>query len=139
MNNQKLKNTILYVEVVGFVFILLINWGLELFDLLPYFTDGQPTPVNWPEACVETATILAMAAIVIGWTRHALTRIRQLEGLVHVCSYCKKVEVNGRWISIEEYILDKTETFFSHGICKDCMAEHYPDLVDSGSNPRAEK
>lgn len=129
MNAGKLKSTIIYVEVIGFAFILALNWGLELFDLLPFFVGGDPTPVNWPEAGIETAGIMVMAVVVIGWSKRSLSRIRHLEGLLHICSFCKRIETKGRWIHVDDYVRERNETLVSHGICTECLAKHYPELT----------
>lgn len=56
-------------------------------------------------------------------------RAMKLEGLLPTCSYCKKIrDDKGQWHSIESYIEERSEAEFSHGICPDCMARHYPEL-----------
>ena len=52
----------------------------------------------------------------------ALTRVRQLQGLLPICSYCKKIR-NDRnyWQQVESYISEHTEAVFSHGICPECF------------------
>jgi len=51
----------------------------------------------------------------------ALTRVKQLQGLLPICSYCKKIR-NDRnyWEQVEAYITEHSEAQFSHGICPDC-------------------
>jgi CheY-like chemotaxis protein len=51
----------------------------------------------------------------------ALARVKQLQGLVPICSYCKKIR-NDRnyWQRLESYLGDHSEAQFSHGICPDC-------------------
>ncbi len=54
------------------------------------------------------------------------SEVKQLEGLLPVCSYCKKIRKDEKehdhahWVEIEEYIHDKTDVDFSHGVCPDC-------------------
>ncbi len=49
------------------------------------------------------------------------TEIKQLEGLLPICAYCKKIrDDNNTWQPVETYISDKTEARFSHGICPTC-------------------
>lgn len=44
-----------------------------------------------------------------------------LSKIYPLCSYCKKVrEKTGKWISVEEYVLDISGTMASHGICPGC-------------------
>jgi DNA-binding response OmpR family regulator len=49
------------------------------------------------------------------------THVRQLEGLLPICSYCKKIRVtDDEWQVIEGYITAKTGARFSHGYCPEC-------------------
>jgi len=51
----------------------------------------------------------------------ALSQIRQLSGLLPICSYCKKIrDDKGYWNQLEVYIRDHSETEFTHGICPEC-------------------
>jgi hypothetical protein len=54
--------------------------------------------------------------------------IKLLEGLLPICSYCKKIRDDagtgtgeGKWERIEDYIYKKTEQEFTHGICPECV------------------
>jgi CheY-like chemotaxis protein len=51
----------------------------------------------------------------------ALTRVHQLQGLLPICAYCKKIR-NDRnyWQQVEGYITEHSGAQFSHGICPDC-------------------
>lgn len=56
----------------------------------------------------------------------AKERIRVLDGLLPICSACKKIrDDKGYWNQLEVYISDHTDTSFSHGICPDCAIELY--------------
>ncbi len=64
----------------------------------------------------------------------ALSHIDKLEGILPICSYCKKIrlegtapEDQGNWLQIERYIGERTEAQFSHSICPECLKKHYPD------------
>ena len=52
----------------------------------------------------------------------ALARVKRLQGLLPICSYCKKIR-NDRnyWQQLENYIGERSEAQFSHGICPDCF------------------
>ncbi len=59
----------------------------------------------------------------------SLARVRQLEKLLSICSFCKKIQdENGHWQQIESYISYRSETRFSHGICPECGKQHYGDV-----------
>ena len=59
----------------------------------------------------------------------ALIDIKQLSGMLPICSSCKKIRNDdGYWQQIETYILDHSEVEFSHGICPDCAKKLYPEF-----------
>jgi DNA-binding response OmpR family regulator len=52
---------------------------------------------------------------------HYTTEIRQLQEMLPICMYCKKIrEDEDYWKQIEQYIGERTGSGFSHGICPDC-------------------
>jgi len=64
----------------------------------------------------------------------ALSHIKKLEGILPICSFCKKIRLEGSdpekqegWVKIEGYISEKTDAKFSHSICPECMKKYYPD------------
>jgi len=53
------------------------------------------------------------------------TEMHQLEGLLPICSYCKKIrDENDSWMPIEGYISTRTEATFSHGACPSCVEKY---------------
>lgn len=51
----------------------------------------------------------------------ALGKVKQLEGIIPICMYCKKIRDDKEsWQQLEAYITEHSEAFFSHGICPDC-------------------
>ena len=61
----------------------------------------------------------------------ALSRVKTLQGLLPICSYCKKIR-NDRnyWQQVEGYIGDHSEAQFSHGICPECYARFVQPELD---------
>ena len=58
--------------------------------------------------------------------KEALEKIKELKGLIPICSTCKKIrDDSGYWNQIEMYIESHTDAFFSHGICPDCNEKLY--------------
>ncbi|HTM58453.1 MAG TPA: response regulator [Candidatus Udaeobacter sp.] len=53
--------------------------------------------------------------------------INRLSDLLPICSFCKKVRAaDGEWQEIDQYLQARDQADFSHGICPDCRAVHYP-------------
>lgn len=59
----------------------------------------------------------------------ALKEIKQLSGLLPICSSCHQIrDEKGGWDRIERYIQQHSEATFSHTLCPTCAKELYPDL-----------
>jgi hypothetical protein len=59
----------------------------------------------------------------------ALIDVKQLSGMLPICSSCKKIRNDeGYWEQIEAYIRDHSEVEFSHSICPGCAEKLYPNF-----------
>ncbi len=60
----------------------------------------------------------------------ALARVKQLQGLLPICSYCKKVrDDRNYWQQVEAYIEGHSDAKFTHGICPECREKYVvPEL-----------
>ena len=63
--------------------------------------------------------------------QNALDEVKQLSGLLPICSHCKNIrDDKGYWQKVEFFIAGRTDTQFSHGICPDCLTKHYPKMAE---------
>jgi sigma-B regulation protein RsbU (phosphoserine phosphatase) len=54
----------------------------------------------------------------------ALTMVKQLSGLLPICSYCKRIRRDGDyWQQLEAYVAEHSEAEFSHGVCPECFEQ----------------
>ncbi|SLM28173.1 putative PAS/PAC sensor protein [Desulfamplus magnetovallimortis] len=61
--------------------------------------------------------------------QEAMANVKQLSGLIPICSHCKKIrDDKGYWNQIEAYISEHSDAQFSHGICMECAELLYPDF-----------
>jgi len=93
--------------------------------------------VSWARSLVlrERALVHDLSAL--------LANVKELEGLLPVCAWCKKVrDDQGYWQQMETYISDHSKADWTHGICPDCMArmmqgqEGFPSTDASAQSPR---
>lgn len=78
---------------------------------------------------VNTEKLEREHLVTINDLRIALDEIKTLRGILPICSHCNKIrDNNGRWNRIESYIAKYSEAEFSHGVCQECAAKHYPDM-----------
>ena len=67
----------------------------------------------------------------------AMAHIKQLKGLLPICSYCKKIrDDQDYWQEIERYISIHSDTKFSHGICPPCFEKFSEGLGFSKEDAR---
>jgi hypothetical protein len=66
----------------------------------------------------------------------ALSLIKTLEGILPICSHCKKIRIEGAdpkkqegWVQIESYMTEKTDAKFTHSICPECAKKFYSDII----------
>jgi PAS domain S-box-containing protein len=52
----------------------------------------------------------------------ALHERRPLGELVKICADCKRIrDDDGRWVSLERFLADRTKARFTHGLCSRCV------------------
>jgi CheY-like chemotaxis protein len=61
----------------------------------------------------------------------ALSNVKQLQGLLPICSYCKRIrDDKNYWRQVESYIGEHTDAQFSHSYCPDCFDQHVKPQLD---------
>src|SRR6266581_9226877 len=62
--------------------------------------------------------------------------IEQLEGLLPICSYCKRIRNDhDHWKTLEDYIEQHFATQFSHSICPDCYTKYVEPQLERRHGP----
>lgn len=64
----------------------------------------------------------------------ALAHVKRLQGLLPICMHCKKIrDDNATWHNLETYFQEHSEVMFTHGVCAECRATHYPHIAARGA------
>jgi sigma-B regulation protein RsbU (phosphoserine phosphatase) len=64
----------------------------------------------------------------------ALSNVKQLRGLLPICSYCKRIRGDDQyWQQVEGYIAEHSHAQFSHGICPTCYATVTAELDEAAA------
>ncbi len=73
--------------------------------------------------------------------KNALDEIKQLQGLLPICSYCKRVRTDDNyWDEIETYVSRHSEAKFSHSVCPSCYEKYVkPQLEELRKKKEKEK
>ncbi len=114
------RRTLLW-HSLGFLIILVLTWCDSLYDLMHVVFRY---PAQRPDELSEM--VAKLGVIVLLWLLSALklyqivSRLSYLERFLHVCSWCRRIEYNNQWFSLEEHFLNQTGTAATHGICPAC-------------------
>lgn len=106
--------------------ILTVLYSGDLIDINgePHILSSVDDITGRKQAEVERERLIADL-------QSALTRVRQLSGLLPICASCKRIrDDQGYWNQIEVYISEHSDADFSHGLCPECVAKLYPDIDD---------
>jgi K+-sensing histidine kinase KdpD len=117
-----------------------LRWGLVFAVAMPLvhlsFTKFWITPFRLIDATINTSIRIIvfvgfayLANRVAVQKRQLEKEVQTLEGILPICSFCKKIRnQDGNWESIESYIKKNSEAEFSHGVCPDCCKTEYPEI-----------
>jgi hypothetical protein len=93
-----------------------------------------PPPASWTLQIADTlidVVLLVAIALMVDYIVRQDREIRVLEGLLPICSFCKRIrDEQGEWRQLETYIAARSQARFSHTFCRDCGRQEYPDLAD---------
>jgi DNA-binding response OmpR family regulator len=113
------------------LYIILLTANGRSEDIVTALDAGADDHVTKPFNREELLARIKVGERIIGLQNALVHRIRDLEdaaseiktlqGLLPICSYCKRVrDDQNYWSQIEGYISRRSGAQFSHGICPDC-------------------
>jgi hypothetical protein len=124
-----ISTRIIVFEAIAFIFIMLLIWLDQVIDIPYLFLGAEATPINWREALFESIIVGVVGAIIINYTIKLFRRMKYLEGILPICASCKRIrDEKGDWRQMEDYIDERSEATFSHGICPECAEKLYPEF-----------
>jgi CHASE3 domain sensor protein len=83
-------------------------------------------------------TVLALAAVLAGTVAYfVIRRLHDLEGLIKVCAWTKRVQWHGQWISFEEYLSRRFNLDCTHGMSEEAAEQVNAELANTPARPQA--
>lgn len=113
-------------------YLILLTSKARPEDIVEGLSAGADDYITKPVDRDELHARLQVAARIVGLQQRladrvadleaALARVRQLQGLLPICAYCKRIrDDRNYWNQVETYIGEHSDVQFSHGICPSCL------------------
>jgi hypothetical protein len=109
---------IVLFESFAFLFIAVVAWIGE--GVIEPILFGKNFKHNWADPLIQTcATVIVAVPTLIGsWCLSK--RLHYLEGFTRICAWCRRVNINNNWVSIEIFLRNRFRAQTTHGICPMC-------------------
>ncbi|MCK5064442.1 MAG: response regulator transcription factor [Candidatus Fermentibacteraceae bacterium] len=114
-----------------------LDCGTDDYITKPFYPEELRARINAGQRIIEMQSRLMSQANDL---RNSLDHIKTLQGILPICSFCKKVRNDKNyWHQLEDYISTHTEAMVTHSICPECMQIHYPEIHQRMARKRAEE
>lgn len=113
-------------------YLILLTAKSDKKEVAKGLDSGADDYITKPFDCDELRARLHVARRIIGLQRRlaeqvsrlgeAFNSLKRLQGLLPICCYCKRIRNEKEyWEQVEEYISERSDASFTHGICPDCF------------------
>ncbi|PYS29544.1 MAG: response regulator [Acidobacteria bacterium] len=117
LDGIELCRTVRAADMPNYCYIILLTALRGKDRYLEAMDAGADDFVTKPYDPEELRARLMVAERIVRLQEH----VRRLEGVLPTCMYCKKIrDDHNVWVGIEQYITQRTEASFSHGVCPEC-------------------
>jgi hypothetical protein len=107
-------------QSLGFLIVVVLTWSDAIFDLAHAIL-GLPHRAEDLNRTAITTVVLVLLWMFSAYKIYlVVSRLSYLESFLHVCAWCRKIEYNDQWLSLESHFAQKTGGTVSHGICPEC-------------------
>lgn len=120
--NSQLSKIVLY-QNLGFLGIIALCFLDDLTRLPSLIFSDHPFAFVFRRTTLEMLLVLAVWFVVSASTRRILEHVRYLEKFLRVCSWCRRINYQGQWMRLEEFMQQGFDTPTTHGICTECLQQ----------------
>jgi hypothetical protein len=110
----------LFWQSLGFLIVVVLTWSDAIFDLAHVILGLPHREVDIDRTAITTVVIVLLWMFSGFKIYLVVSRLSYLESFLHVCAWCRKIEHNAQWLSLEAHFVQKTGGKVSHGICPEC-------------------
>jgi len=102
--------------------------GANDYMVKPYNVEELQVRIGVGRRFVELQTMLTGR---IKELEAAQAQIKTLQGIIPICTYCKKIRDDKQyWQQVETFVADHSQAHFSHAVCPDCYKKHVQPMLD---------
>ena len=128
MNGLELCRRVRSVERTKYTYVIMLTSRKGKEDYLEGMAAGSEDFVSKTVGPQELRARVRVAERILGLQ----AEVRQLQGLLPICSYCKKIRNDDdTWQQIEAYVAKRSDASFSHGICPECYESQILPQLES--------
>lgn len=114
---------IITLAVAGFLGLIVVFALDEYWDLPARSFGAVLKPIRPYEFSIKVVAVLCLFITVLGVLREAILRIQRLSHMLTMCAWCRRVSVDGEWLSIDQFLQQRKNTTSSIGLCPDCYGK----------------
>jgi len=115
-----LERVALGLQAAAFGLLAAVIWLDELFDLPHILFRAPPTPFRWQESAFESGLLLVVALLTIVIIRSLNRRLARALSYLPCCPACQRVQTNGRWTSINDFLQSEQGESMDYSLCPSC-------------------
>ncbi len=110
----------LFWHALGFITIVMVLWADKLFGIWSHLGVGDENNETYLEVSAKSGVVILLWIFSAYKIYLIVSRLSYLESFLHVCAWCRKIEVEQKWFTIEQHFAQQTGVKASHGICPEC-------------------
>jgi DNA-binding response OmpR family regulator len=127
MHGPDLCRSIRGVPQAKYTYIIMLTSRSGKRDYLEGMDSGADDFVSKPTSPEELVARLRVAERILGLQ----AEVKQLEGLLPICAYCKRIHKDDdTWQQLEVYVEQRSDAEFSHGVCPQCYETKLAPQID---------
>lgn len=122
------QGAILWLSL-GFVTIIILAWCNALFDLTHRVLGAKREIDEVEQTLISTGIIILLWIFSSYKVYRIISRLSYLEKFLHVCAWCRKIEHENQWYSVEQLFTKQTGGETSHGMCPECAKRFREEMA----------
>ena len=118
-----------------YIYIILLTAKVRREDVIDGFDAGADDYVTKPFNARELHARVKVGERVVNLEqslannvkklKESLAQVKQLQGLLPICVYCKRIrDDKNYWQQVEKYIAEHSDVQFSHSVCPECYEKY---------------